>query len=182
MLNTQEKIKDWLDENNIINYVINDDLTVDITKGDLDLANRGLKTIPIQFGRVDGTVYLGMNELESLKGSPYYIKGHLNCENNKLNNFDDCPQYIGGIIICSFNPIESLRGFNCDLKEKLFHSSYKDDLHKIKELEHMYKISISKDQIWVSVSKDEIDKILSYTELNESLEPNNKVFMKKIKL
>ena len=104
MLKTKSEISLWLDKYDIVNYTINDDLTVDVA-GSVYLGNRGLRTIPIQFGKVNGDFYCFSNNLTSLVGCPREVGGHFFCNNNQLKSLVGCPSIIRG-------------GFECDDKFK----------------------------------------------------------------
>ena len=118
--NEYSQVKEWLDKKSIMNYTINNDLTVDVNGGVNLNSNRynsdGLSEIPIQFGEVSGdfliannmlTTLVGSpkkvggtfnclgNELTSLKGGPIEVNGNFDCYNNKLTSLEGCPQYIG---------------------------------------------------------------------------------------
>ena len=67
MLKTKEKIEDWLNKHEIKNYIINDDLTVDVN-GDVRLEGRGIKKILVKFNKVIGDFNIGVNYLRTLKG------------------------------------------------------------------------------------------------------------------
>ena len=56
VLDTKEKIVNWLDSMKIFNYIINDDLTVDVY-GSVDLAHYNFKKIPVRFGKVKENFY-----------------------------------------------------------------------------------------------------------------------------
>jgi hypothetical protein len=183
MLKTREEIEDWLNKYDVYNAIINNDLTVDVTR-DLRLPNKGLVEIPIQFGTVHGTVYCGSNKLKSLKGMPYRVKGHFNCSYNELINLDFCPQFIGGQLICSHNPIESLTGFNSEISH-LYHAYSFKDPHRIIELKDLYqpcKSNSDNEEFKVLVSQEELYKVLSYLELKENLPVKNNVITKKNKI
>ena len=57
MYKTREEIENWLNEMKIYNYVINEDLTVDVHSG-VNIGYKSLKEIPIQFSLVDGDFFL----------------------------------------------------------------------------------------------------------------------------
>lgn len=81
-------IENWLDSNNVTNYIINDDLTVD----------------------VQGYVDISLNKLTSLKGCPKVINKDFYCNNNYLVNLEYCPNEIYGSFNCCENKITSLLG------------------------------------------------------------------------
>lgn len=84
-LTNKAEIQAWLDEMNIFNYIINDDLTVDVNE-QVYLVNKGLTQIPIQFGVVEKNFDISYNQLTSLKGSPHTVNGLFRCEHNQLTN------------------------------------------------------------------------------------------------
>ena len=129
-LTDKNTIREWLYEMNIINYTINDDLTVDVDD-DVDINNKNIIEIPIKFNRINGTFYCIDNNLVSLKGCPSYVKfnfvctdniltslefcptfvgGYFNCSNNKLKTLEYCPTHINESFICSDNKLTSLKG------------------------------------------------------------------------
>lgn len=79
----------WCDRHKIENYLINDDLTVDID-GDVNLRSKGLSKIPIKFNNVTGS---------------------FDCsENYVLHSLKNCPATLGGVFDCSRTPITTLEG------------------------------------------------------------------------
>ncbi len=116
MLNTKEEIEAWLIEMGIKNYTINDDLTVNTRTG-VDLRNKGLTEIPIQFNRVGYHFDCSHNELTSLNGCPRKVVGCFYCNHNKLTNLEGCPVELVGHLFggssdfnCSYNKLTSLKG------------------------------------------------------------------------
>lgn len=89
--NTKEQIKKWLDSLYIKNYTINDDLSVDVN-GDVDIVNKNLYDIPIQFGYIDGNFFCQNNELKSLKGCPKYIEDDFQFYHNNLYDLKYFPE------------------------------------------------------------------------------------------
>lgn len=74
------EIKSWLDDMEIEGYTINSNLSVDV-KYNVDLSNRRLKEIPIQFKTVGGVFFVFENELTSNKGFPLSCPG-IYCDGN----------------------------------------------------------------------------------------------------
>ena len=87
MLQSKSEIAKWLDKYNIKNYTINDDLTVDVA-GHVFLDNKGLATIPIQFGQVGGNFWCNNNKLKSLEGCPNVIRGGFYCADKFKNDIE----------------------------------------------------------------------------------------------
>ncbi|MFW6130696.1 MAG: hypothetical protein ACOC56_05865 [Atribacterota bacterium] len=91
------EIKVLLERLKITNYIINDDLTVDVN-GSVDLSYRGLIRIPFQFNKVNGHFYCENNKLTSLKGAPKEVHGNFWCYNNKLTSLKYLPKIHGKLI------------------------------------------------------------------------------------
>ena len=108
MYKTREEVENWLKEMKINNYVINEDLTVDI-KGDVNLISKGLSQIPIQFGIIDGSFNCSWNNLTSLEGCPQLIGSSFYCSRNELTSLEGCTQKIHGGFYCSDNKLTSLK-------------------------------------------------------------------------
>lgn len=104
-----QAIKRWLDNMAIENYIINDDLTVDVNSN-LDIRDEGLSEIPVQFGRIGGYFKCKRNSLTSLKGCPKYIKNGFYCDDNLLTSLEYFPGYVGGTISMRNNKLTSLKG------------------------------------------------------------------------
>lgn len=83
----------------ISNYIINDDLSVDIN-GDVSLDNldkiHNVDYIPLNFNHVSGNFDISYNSLASLKGCPKYVGGNFNCAYNDLTSLEFGPLYVGG--------------------------------------------------------------------------------------
>ena len=93
----------------IVNYTINSDNSVDVD-GDVDLWNKVLTSIPLNFNIVNGWFGCGWNHLTSLKGCPVRVGSWFSCSNNKLTSLQYSPQYVeSGYFTCGSNKIESLQ-------------------------------------------------------------------------
>ena len=95
-----ENVQYWLDNMDIKKYTINDNLTVDVD-GDVDISEKRLTEIPIQFGKVNGNFYCDSNYLTTLEGCPDYVKGDFWCAFNPLRSILFLPKYIGNKCYCS---------------------------------------------------------------------------------
>lgn len=104
MLTNKEQIEIWLTQMNICEYVIHDDLVVDVPKY-VNLWGRGLTEIPIQFGVVDGNFDCGNNKLTSLKGVPYRVNGNFECGKNKLTSLHYAPSHVSYNFYCLDNSL-----------------------------------------------------------------------------
>lgn len=107
MFSTQKEVKFWLDEYKITNYTINEDLSVDV-KGDVNLTDKKLTHLPIQFNNVTEDFYCDDNFLTDMQGFPRVILGDINCWNNKISSFKGCPYHIEGSLYCQENQLRSL--------------------------------------------------------------------------
>jgi len=105
------QIEQWLKDMWVENWVINDDLTIDVD-GYVYLECKNLITIPefIQFRRINGEFNIYENELISLKGCPINVTGNFWCNNNKLLSLEHSPLLVGASFGCSHNLINSLEG------------------------------------------------------------------------
>jgi hypothetical protein len=92
----------------IENYTINKGL-VDID-GDVDLSNRRLNKLPVNFGIVTGTFDCSSNLLTSLEGSPREVGGYFYCRYNQLTTLEGSPKEVGGHFNCSKNQLRTLEG------------------------------------------------------------------------
>ena len=92
----------------IENYTINNGV-VDVN-GDVDLDDRGLTKIPLNFGVVSGDFWCSNNKLTSLEGCPSQIGDGFYCSYNKLTSLEGCPSHVGGQFMCDNNQLTSLEG------------------------------------------------------------------------
>lgn len=110
----REAVQSWLEEMGIKNYTIDEDLTVHVD-GDVNLASKGLKVLPVQFGKVTGKFNCSGNRLRQLLGSPRIVKD-FDCSNNNLFNLLFAPKE-AEVLNCSCNRIVSFEGAPLKLKE-----------------------------------------------------------------
>jgi len=79
-------IEKWLNDMCIKNYVLNNDLTIDVD-GSVDIQFRNLtEKFPdyIQFNIINGNFHCQYNKLTSLEGFPKTIKGNFYCGKNAI--------------------------------------------------------------------------------------------------
>jgi hypothetical protein len=112
----QHFIEKWLKKHRVIDYVINDDLTIDVNNT-VNLANHGLKKIPVQFNVVKGDFNVSHNKLKTLQGSPKEVYGHFICEYNELTNLEGVTPKLH-VLQCRENKLTTLEGIG-DVSEKL---------------------------------------------------------------
>jgi len=92
----------------ILQYTINDDMSISVD-GSVDLSDKNLKSIPINFKEVGGYFNCGYNQLTSLKGCPETVGGHFSCSNNQLTSLKYCPETVGDFF-CSNNHLTNFDG------------------------------------------------------------------------
>lgn len=110
---TLEETKQWLEKMKIDWYSI-DPTTLSVSVNDtVDLRNKGLKFIPIQFSRTENFL-ISNNPLNSLEGCPDYVFGNFVCGQTNITTLKFMPKKIMGDIGISYNPklisLESLEG------------------------------------------------------------------------
>ena len=74
-------IREWLSTMKIDGYTIHPNGVVDVYDC-VNLDNKKLKEIPIQFGHVTGNFDISHNNLTSLKGCPLGVNGWFDCRDN----------------------------------------------------------------------------------------------------
>ena len=93
----------------IRNYTINSDGSIDV-HDDVNLFNKKLVKLPLNFNVVSGYFNCPQNKLTSLEGCPKEVGGSFYCYNNKLTSLEHCPKKINGDFYCSYNKLISLLG------------------------------------------------------------------------
>jgi hypothetical protein len=115
----------------IKNYTINSDNSVDVDRY-VNLYNKRLESIPLNFNIVNGYFVCGWNYLTSLKGCPVRVGDYFSCYNNQLTSLQYSPQYMeNGDFSCGWNKIESLQ-YCTELIRSNFYCGY----NKLTSLEH----------------------------------------------
>jgi hypothetical protein len=119
MKKNKKDIELWLKEMKIKNYFISQDGIVDAQE--VNLSNKNLLYIPIQFGKVS-TFDVSHNQLLSLRGSPKEVDLFF-CDNNSLATLAGAPEIVSTNFDCKHNPnLTSLK--HCPKKAKLFFCEY----------------------------------------------------------
>ena len=106
---TREEVIEVCENYKIIDYTINDDLSIDVD-GSIGLYNKNLEHLPLKFNYVHGGFQCNRNKLKSLEGCPKTVGGDFVCYGNKLKSLEGCPQSVGGDFYCFTNDIETLKG------------------------------------------------------------------------
>lgn len=105
-------IKKWLSENYIRNYIINDDMTIDVNE-DVDIYQYKDNELPdyIQFGTINGDFTISKSNISTLRGCPHTVNGWFYCQdNNNLKNLDYGPTHTHSYCVSRCSNIETLRG------------------------------------------------------------------------
>lgn len=89
---------------------INPDLSINV-KGDVDLSDKNLQSLPLKFSRVEGNFWANDNSLRSLEGSPEWVGGDYFVYNNNLSNLIGGPQIVKGEYSIQSNKVDSIEGF-----------------------------------------------------------------------
>lgn len=102
-----DEIEKWLESFSITNYMILDDLTVNVF-GSVNLNNKlNGKKLPIKFKKVDGYFDISDNELKTLEGCPEVVTKDFNCSRNNLASLFNSPKEVGDFD-CSYNDLKDL--------------------------------------------------------------------------
>jgi hypothetical protein len=106
---TREEVIEVCEKYKIIDYTINDDLSIDVDGG-VYLNRRYLEYLPLRFNYVNDYFNCSYNKLKTLEGCPQVVGGTFNCYFNKLKTLEGCPQTISGSFNCSDNYLKLLKG------------------------------------------------------------------------
>lgn len=96
-LETEEEVSEWLYSTGIFDFVIHEDLTVTVNDH-VFFYMVGIDKIPVQFRHIKGDLFIGGNNLESLKGLPMILDGMLTIAGEQIESLNHLPQKIGGAI------------------------------------------------------------------------------------
>lgn len=108
ILNSIYEVNSWLNRNNIQNYIIRQDNSVDV-RGNVDISNRGIYEIPVKFNIVNGSFNCSGNKMLDLTGSPILVYGDFDCSNNKIISLRGGPSHVYGTMDCSNNRLTTLQ-------------------------------------------------------------------------
>ena len=127
-----EDIRQICDLYGIEGYTINQDESVDVD-GDVRLENKGLRKIPLKFGKVYGNFSILNNfMITSLLGSPTEVKKNFICSSNKLTTLLNGPKIVLGDYFAKYNKLTDFNGY----PENFMADSYfiGNPVHEILEL------------------------------------------------
>lgn len=204
MLKNKEDIKAWLDKYGIQKYNINEDMTVDVD-GDVDLSQKQLTSIAVQFNVVTGFFDCSTNKLTTLEGcpaivdddflfysnkvtsllhGPQYIGKDYNGSNNPLTSVNGCPVNVGRDINLKHSQLTELVNFNSDFNGLFYHSGT-----IIQKLENHYSLTEypfnAYEKLSLELNHADLKAILFYDQLNTTIgqtQPTNNSHTKKLKI
>ncbi len=104
----EEHVAEICEKYNIRNWSINSEGLVDVN-GIVDLEDKNLNELPLNFGYVSQYFDCSDNLLTSLKGAPKSVGEFFDCSYNYLTSLQDSPQSVGGNFWCWENELTSLR-------------------------------------------------------------------------
>ena len=107
---TREEVVEVCEKYEIENYIINDDLSIDVDS-DISITFQSLEYLPIKFNYVSGSFDCDHNKLKSLEGSPQTVDGNFFCQHNELKTLKGSPQTVVRLFDCSFNKLTDLEYF-----------------------------------------------------------------------
>ena len=92
----------------IPNFVINDDLSIDVF-GDVVLEDMDYHKIPYKFRNVHGNFSIGKNRLITLENAPEFVSGNFYCNSNELKSLYGGPKIVNGDFYCNNNNLTTLK-------------------------------------------------------------------------
>lgn len=145
-LKNKNDILNWLNFYKISNYIIHPDMSVDVNDN-VDISNKNLDFIPVNFNRIEGFFNCSHNNFSDLSSGPKIVIKTLACRFNKIKSLSNCHVQVGWAMDCehneltsldakgitingnlylTHNPLTSFESLNMDLKGSLvFSNSYK---------------------------------------------------------
>lgn len=185
------EIEEWLDENNVRNYTINKDYSVNVD-GNVNLEKLDLEEIPVEFNEVTGlfscadnklitlkncpkkvgkTFYCYNNKLTSLQGCPIEIGEHMDCSSNLLESLEFAPKFVKNNFICGYNPIKNLDNFHTVIGWNFSHAV--KNIAPIACLEEFYVDNVNNNRKDLKISYKQLQSILMFQKMDESIKDKN---------
>lgn len=106
----KKQIDDWLKQNRIHNYNIDDNLIIHVDDN-VSLSAKRLRFLPYRFGTVTGSFYIGHNPIESLINTPGYIGKDFDMSYTQIKYIDTSPIIIKGAIQIHCSLLQDMKGF-----------------------------------------------------------------------
>lgn len=171
-MSSKQEISRWLDRNSIDNYIVNDDLSINVN-GDVKLYDIKIETLPYKFNIIFGDFRILNCELTTLKNCPNIVYESFACSYNPIHSFNDAPHHVGGNFYCSSTPIKNLTTLQTHFEGKFYHcaeekSQFLEDFKNYYEKEvidcenviFQYKVGLTMDQIKTVLEKNYLEKII----------------------
>jgi hypothetical protein len=117
-----EDIHRICNEYDIVNYTINDNLSIDVDYV-VNLFSKGLTKLPLKFNKVNGRFSCFNNKLTSLEGAPNKVTGYFDCSHNKLTSLEGAPKEVNGDFDCSRNNLYSFYNLPIDVIGEVYYSN-----------------------------------------------------------
>lgn len=179
LLTNKIEIQSWLDSMDIKNYVIHDNLVVDVN-GDVKLNRKSmdsqtflLKFLPVKFGQINGSFQVANHQLSSFENFPHFVKYELNIYNNEFTTLNGMPSYIGHRFVCGDNLFTSLDGLDGTIKGELVHLCRKRNNYLIEFSQRYEKTGINSSIIHIDASelklfieKTKLEKLMKIDDLS----------------
>lgn len=108
-LKTYEEVKAWLEQMNIRDYSIDKNLLVDVHES-VDISNKNLSYLPLQFSHIKGDFFCNANNLTGLTGAPEIVEGSFQVMRNNLKSLEGGPRLVQGSYACTNNSLTDLKG------------------------------------------------------------------------
>lgn len=118
----KEEIEKFCREFEIINYIINDDFSIDV-HGDINFNLHKFTNckIPYKFNIVYGDFLSSGCGLLTLENSPNKVYGNYSCSGNYITSLKGCPDFVSGNFACFSNSrLENINDYIGDLEKLRF--------------------------------------------------------------
>ena len=126
---TEEEIHRLCRKYEIEDYIINDDMSIDVN-ANVNLDHNYFKKLPLNFNYISGDFNCSNNNLISLEGSPKEVGGSFYCNINLLTSLEGAPEKVGGNFGSDINKLTSLKGV-----PKIIHGFFNCSNNKLTSLE-----------------------------------------------
>lgn len=187
---TKEETEQWLNLMGIKNYIIHDDLKVDV-KENVNISAKNLDFIPIQFGLVHGDFNCSQNNLKSLEGSPYevacfepygrdtYHLGSFFCQDNQLESLAFAPKKVFRYMHCVDNAqLKDFPSFDTQVQTIVLNDNNGELIKKTKQLRpYLAKNSLGFYQLKFDLIKEYLEKKHLDNQIDEVENRHNRVKM-----
>jgi hypothetical protein len=104
MLKDHKRIETWIREHTSKEFTIHPDGTIDV-RGNVSFKWDG-NTLPVQFGRIEGSFNVNDSTLTSFVGFPHYVQNVVYCSRTNirsLHGVEKAVKYVGDTFFCTGN-------------------------------------------------------------------------------